>query len=853
MTAKSKREPAGKAKRAPAKTSLREYERKRDFSKTSEPAPETGPDLGGQFVVQMHAARRLHYDLRLELDGVLKSWAVPNGPSLIADKRRLAVQTEDHPTQYLEFEGNIPKGEYGGGAMIVWDRGHWLPEGDPHFALNKGHLAFALEGTRLKGRFHLVRMKPRPPANKKNEWLLIKVDDAFARREGERDITEEETTSHLSGRTTEELAASAELRTDHAARAGIAEAREAAILDIGRVRGAKKRLLPVFLEPSLAAVCEHPPSGPKWVHEIKHDGYRIQGRIDGGKIKLLTRTGLDWTDRFKAIANALLTLRLSSALIDGEIVVEDDNGKSSLGNLQADLSEGRQDRMRYYAFDLLYCEGFDLREATLLDRKTLLQQILVAPPANIRFSEHLAEHDGPTILEHTCRLGLEGIVSKRIDLPYRGGRGDHWLKSKCMLRQEFVIIGYIPSTAAPGTVGALLLGYYKDAKLHYAGRVGTGYSGAESRKLRDALETINASRPALVNALPAGAEKGVRWAKPQLVCEVEFRAWSRDRLILNSSYKGLREDEPAADVTLEMAPAAAPEAEAAAADLAGVRLTHPERILWEEAGITKQGLAEFYSDIAEWILPHVVGRPLSLLRSPSGVGEKGFFAKHPWHGLGEGIRRVDTGDGEPMLAIDDLTGLIGLVQAGVVEIHPWGSTIKRLEQPDRLIFDLDPGEDVAWDAVIAAAREVRERLKQIGLESFVKTSGGKGLHVVVPLAPSLDWDAAKAFTGSIAEAMSKDDPKRYIATMSKRARRGRVFVDYFRNGRGATAVTAYSTRARKEASVSTPLAWEELSEGVRADHFRVDNLRQRLRFLASDPWQGFFELRQRIGARQKKS
>jgi bifunctional non-homologous end joining protein LigD len=345
----------------------------------------------------------------------------------------------------------------------------------------------------------------------------------------------------------------------------------------------------------------------------------------------------------------------------------------------------------------------------------------------------------------------------------------------------------------------------------------------------------------------------VRWAKPQLVCEVEFRAWSRDRLILNSSFKGLREDEPAADVTLEMAPVAAPEAEEAAADLAGVRLTHPERILWDEAGITKQGLAEFYSDIAEWILPHVVGRPLSLLRSPSGVGEKGFFAKHPWHGLGEGIRRVDTGDGEPMLAIDDLSGLIGLVQSGVVEIHPWGSTIKRLEQPDRLIFDLDPGEDVAWDAVIEAAREVRERLKQMELESFVKTSGGKGLHVVVPIAPSLDWDAAKAFTGSVAEAMSRDDPKRYIATMSKRARQGRVFVDYFRNGRGATAVAAYSTRARKEASVSTPLAWEELSQGVRADHFRVDNLRQRLRFLASDPWQGFFDLRQRVSARQKKS
>ena len=830
------------------------YRDKRDFATI----PASFPTLAAQdkrprpqpiFVVQEHHARRLHYDFRLESEGVLKSWAVPNGPSLIADKKRLAVQTEDHPMQYLEFEGNIPKGEYGGGAMIVWDRGRWAPEGDPHFGLNKGHLAFALDGTRLKGSFHLVRMKPRPPANKKNEWLLIKVDDAFARRQGERDITEEETTSHLSGRTTEELAAQGEVRADHAARAGVVKDRKVAIPDVGKVRGAKKRLLPVFLEPSLASVCARPPSGPKWVHEIKHDGYRIQARIDAGKIKLLTRTGLDWTERFKAIANALLALRLSSASIDGEIVVEDDNGRSSLGNLQAALSEGRQERMRYYAFDLLYCEGYDLREAMLLDRKALLEQVLASAPASIRLSEHLVEHDGPTILEHTCRLGLEGIVSKRGDLPYKAGRGDHWLKSKCMLRQEFVIVGYIPSTVAPGTVGALLLGYYKDGKLHYAGRVGTGYSGAESRALRDALEKISASKPALVNALPAGAEKGVRWGTPQLVCEVEFRAWSRDRLILNSSFKGLREDEPAADVTLEMAPAAATEAEEA--DLAGVRLTHPERILWEEAGITKLGLAEFYSEIAEWILPHVIERPLSLLRSPSGVGEKGFFAKHPWHGLGEGIRRVDTGDGEPMLAIDDLSGLIGLVQAGVVEIHPWGSTIEQLEQPDRLIFDLDPGEDVTWDAVILGAREVRERLQKIGLESFVKTSGGKGLHVVVPIVPSLDWDAAKAFTGSLAEAMSKDDPGRYVATMSKRARRGRILIDYFRNGRGATAVAAYSTRARKEASVSTPLTWEELSQGVRADHFSVDNLRQRLRFLSSDPWQGFFELRQKIKSNKK--
>jgi bifunctional non-homologous end joining protein LigD len=877
MTARKKKAPARKggkqareakrrpARRATARGALREYEAKRDFSKTTEPAPAPGADLGGQFVVQKHDARRLHYDLRLELDGVLKSWAVTRGPSLIANSKRLAVATEDHPMQYLDFEGNIPKGEYGGGAMIVWDRGRWVPEGDPHFGLNKGHLAFALEGTRLKGHWHLVRMKPRPPANKKNEWLLIKVDDAFARREGEPDITDEETTSQLSGRTTEELAAHGEVRADHAGRAQATSGRAAAIPDVSAIEGARKKLLPVFLEPSLAKLSAQPPTGPKWLHEIKHDGYRMQARIDGRSIKLLTRTGLDWTARFKSIATALTKLRLGSASIDGEIVVEDQSGLSSFNSLQADLSEGRQDGFRYYVFDLLYCEGFDLTRVPLIERKMLLAAIVHAlPPGSpIRFSEHLVDEEGQKILEHTCRLGLEGIVSKRVDLPYKAGRGDHWLKARCTLRQEFVIVGYVPSTAAPGTVGALALGYYDDGKLRYAGRVGTGYSGAESRVLRDKLEAINAPKPSFRNALPAGAEKGVRWARPELVCEVEFRGWSADAIIRQSSYKGLREDKPAQEVVLEAAPAQqdprksnddkprAGKADAAtdAATIAGVHLTHPERILWEETGLTKQGLAEFYADIADFILPHVVGRPLSMLRCPSGVGEKCFFAKHPWHGLGEGIRRVDTGDGEPMLAIDNLAGLIGLVQSGVVEIHPWGSTVKRMEEPDRLIFDLDPGEDVAWDAVIDGAREVRERLQQLGLESFVKTSGGKGLHVVVPITPSIGWDEAKAFTASVAEAMSKDDPSRYVATMSKRVRRGRILIDYFRNARGSTAVAAYSTRARKEASVSTPLSWEELSQGIRSDHFRVDNLRQRLRFLERDPWQGFFDVRQKLAAR----
>jgi bifunctional non-homologous end joining protein LigD len=854
-----------KAKRKPARSAaLKSYAEKRDFSRTAEPRPEPKPKpkpraaagAALQFVVQKHAARRLHFDLRLELDGTLKSWAVTRGPSLVTTDKRLAVRTEDHPMQYLEFEGNIPKGEYGGGSMIVWDRGAWAPVGDPQRGLTKGHLEFVLDGTRLKGRWHLVRMRPRR-GEKKEQWLLIKADDEFARPPGSPEIAEEETTSFVSGLTNTELAAQGELRADHAAREAVVKARKVKLPDVGEVGGAQKKLLPAFVEPSLAAFTERPPSGPRWVHEIKYDGYRTQARIDGGKIQLLTRKGLDWTARFKSIATALKKLPLGSAWLDGEIVVEDDGGISSFNALQADLAASRQDRLIYHVFDLLYCEGFDLTKATLLDRKSLLQKIIDLLPQGsaVRYSEHLQE-DGPRMLEHSCRLGLEGIVSKRIDCPYRGGRGEHWLKSKCMLRQEFIIVGYLPSTAASAAVGSLVLGYYEGGKLMYAGRVGTGYSAAQARSLREALEQIVAKKPAFGNAVPPPAEKGVRWVEPRLVCDVEYRGLTEDRLVRQAAFKGLREDKPPEEVVLEtsgrVAKGAGKGAEkraekgAATRDTGGVRLTHPERILWEGPGVTKQGLADFYTEIADWILPHITNRVLSLLRCPSGVSGQCFFAKHPWHGLAAGTRRIDVGETEPMLAIDDLAGLLGLVQAGVVEIHPWGSTTDHLEQPDQLIFDLDPAEDVPWSAVIEAAHDVRARLEGEGLKSFVKTSGGKGLHVVVPLEPNVDWDIAKAFTQKIAAEMAKSAPDRYLATMSKKARRGRIFVDYLRNSRGQTAVAAYSTRAFPNATVSTPLDWSELSEGIRADHFKIDNLRQRLKFLSADPWRDFFTTRQRL-------
>ncbi len=838
--------PVGKTKstHVRAEKPVKEYAGKRQFGRTPEPVASGAGGNGREFVVQKHAARRLHYDLRLEMDGVLKSWAVTKGPSLTVGEKRLAVRTEDHPVQYLDFEGNIPKGEYGGGSMIVWDRGGWEPEGDPQKGLTKGHLAFTLEGARLNGRWHLVRIRPRS-GEKTEPWLLIKSDDAFGRRAGDREITDEGTTSQLSGRTNEELAAAGEVRQDHAARATVTKARKIVLPDIRKLSGARTGLLPVFLEPSLASLCEKPPTGPKWVHEIKYDGYRMQARIDGRTIRLLTRKKLDWTERFRSIADALKALGLASALIDGEIVVEDASGISNFNDLQADLKAGRLDRFRYFVFDILYCEGFDLTKAVLKDRKELLQQLLAGLPAGspIRFSEHL-EVDGPTMLEHACRFGLEGIVSKRADLPNRSGRGDHWLKSKCLERQEFIILGYIPSTAASRSVGSLVLGYHDNQKLVYAGRVGTGWSQEQARVLRDELVTISATKPSFAKPLPADTEKGVRWVEPRLVCEIEYRGWTGDRLLRAAAFKGLRDDKSAEEIVLEAPPKGSKSR--VPPTPVGIRLTHPERILWEEAGITKQGLADFYVDIADWILPHVAGRPLSLLRCPSGTGAKCFFAKHPWQGLDKRVRRVDTGDKEPMVAVDDLKGLMSLVQAGIVEIHPWGSTVDHVGQPDRLIFDLDPGENVPWTAVIEAARDVRDRLTALGLQSFVKTSGGKGLHVVVPVEPESAWDQVKSFTKTIAATMARERPDRYVATIAKRARGARIFIDYLRNGRGATAVAAYSTRASPRASVSTPLDWDELSRGLRSDHFTVGNVLHRLSSLKQDPWQGIFKIRQRL-------
>lgn len=861
------------------------YRKKRNFSKTAEPPGGIVAAGGNSFVVQKHAARRLHYDFRLEMDGVLKSWAVTRGPSLVAGEKRLAVHVEDHPLDYGGFEGTIPKGEYGGGAVIVWDRGRWTPVGDPHKGYAKGHLEFKLAGEKLAGRWHLVRMHKKDGETREN-WLLIKGEDAAAQPEDAPDVLEERPESILTGRDVAEVAGEApgwssrtgrlrpdptptreaSLRASRRAKAKPAgRAASAAKIGAGAaagpkadgrrvtkpssaqsasgpalsVKGAKRAPLPAFVSPALASLAPKPPAGAAWLHEIKFDGYRLQARIEGGRVQLLTRTGHDWTERFgRVIVEALAGLPAATALIDGELVVETAEGASDFSALQADLSEGRIDRFRYYGFDLLHLDGTDLTGVALVDRKAALEALFAGRAGGpLRYSAHF-EHDGDLVLKHACRLSLEGVVSKRRDAPYRSGRGKAWIKSKCGHRQEFVVGGFLPSSTTAAAIGSLVLGTFEDGRIVYAGRVGTGYTAAVARDLFRRLAPITAKASPFASRLTAEQGRGVRFVRPELVVEVEFAGWTADGHLRHASFRGLREDKQAADVVRE-GDGIGCETTARFA----VKLTHPDRVYWADAGVTKQGLADYYAGVWRKIAPFVVARPLSLLRCPGGTAETCFFQKHLWKGANKAIRSVaDPGDptAEPLVVIDDLDGLIGLVQAGVLEVHPWGSTLADIERPDMIILDLDPGEGVEWDMVVSAAREVRERLKAAGLAAFVKTTGGKGIHVVSPLAPSGDWAAAKTFAKSIADAMAKDAPERYVATVSKAKRRGRILVDYLRNGRGATAVAPYSTRARAEAPVSMPLAWEEIAE-VAPNYFTVANAPARLASLENDPWAGFRE------------
>jgi bifunctional non-homologous end joining protein LigD len=831
---------------------LQRYHRKRDFRKTPEPHGKIATHADGKlsFVVHKHAARRLHYDFRLEMDGVLSSWAVPKGPSLDPKQRRLAVEVEDHPLDYGAFEGTIPTGEYGAGRVIIWDRGYWVPESNPVAALRRGKLKFRLFGEKLHGGWTLVRIRRPREANGKNNWLLIKESDDDA---SQRDIVEERPESVKSGRIIEEVneaqtPGKAMPRSSH---------RGPSVRRRDRAARAKTALAK-FVEPQLATLVSAVPEGQNWLHELKFDGYRILCRIDNGRVTLLTRNAQDWTSRFRSVAQAAKELDVGQALIDGEVIAVDDKGKHSFQVLQNVLKHGDSAELVYYAFDLLHLDGRDVRSVALLERKELLQRRLRFDPkapgtGPLRYSEHWIAQ-GTKVFDKACEIGFEGIIAKRVDAPYRSGRGRDWLKIKCSKNQEFVIGGFTDPAGARAGFGALLLGVHDDSGgLRYAGRVGTGFDDRMLRDLRARLDKLERKSPPFVNPPKGSDAKGVHWVEPDLVGEVVFTEWTSDGLLRHPSFKGLREDKPAKQIQREVAKPTPQSNDPASQDdrVAGIKLTNPDRVLYPDQGITKHELALYYERIADWIIPHLEGRPLTLVRCPEGDLKQCFYQRHTRDAVSDVIHAIPVREKRSTvkyLSVDSLPGIITLVQMGVLELHTWGSRVPRIEQPDRMTFDLDPGPEVSWDQVKAAAAELRARLRDLDLGAFVKTTGGKGLHIVVPIAPKQNWQYVKDFSRSVAESLVREAPERYIATMSKAKRRGKIFIDYLRNGRTASAVCAYSTRARPGATVSVPVRWPELTEDLRG-HFTIRNVPERLARPRKDPWEDYEAARRPLTAK----
>lgn len=884
---------------------LREYHRKRAFERTPEPEGSgKGAFPGRQFVVQKHAARQLHYDFRLELDGVLKSWAVPKGPSLDPSIKSLAVHVEDHPLEYATFEGVIPEEEYGGGTVMVWDHGTWDPAGDPQKAYQQGRLKFQLNGEKLRGAWTLVRMTGKASEDGKN-WLLIKKGDDAARPAERYDVLAEKPRSVLSGRDLETIAdhgdrvwsskgkqsdarqpprrrAAGTSRTKPGTSRKPASREPMDDVDLSRVSGARKAAMPSELKPQLATLSQNVPDGDGWLHEIKFDGYRILAFLQNGKARLVTRNANDWTQRFSAVARQLERLPVNRALVDGEVVALKAGGVTSSQKLQNWLKRGKCDKLVYYAFDLVHLNGYDLTRVPLLERKELLARRLLGEYSEndgpIRYSDHI-QGDGPTVVEQICRHALEGVISKRADGRYQQGRSRQWLKIKCLKRQEFVIGGYTRPSGSRKGFGALLLGYYQGSQLKYCGRVGTGFTNDSLRQITAELAGRKTEAPAFINP-PSDGRRGITWVKPELVCEVEFSEWTEDDRLRHPSFQGLREDKPPEQVGREELAAGTGESggssrTAVAAKswrkvpdrpqpkrgatmtrdsterVAGVRLTNPDRVLYPQQGITKRHLAEFYETVADWILPYIVDRPLTLVRCPKGHEQKCFYQKHLTESMPDALRGVlieEKKERHEYVVVDDLPGLIALVQMGVLEVHPWPACTDDLEHPDQLVFDLDPGEGAPWKGVVEGARDVRDELKRCNLQSFLRTSGGKGLHVVAPLDRQNTWDEVKGFAKSVAVRLEEEAPDRYTSNMSKAKRRGKVFVDYLRNQRGATAVACYSTRARHGAPVATPIRWDELSPQLASNKYTVDNLPRRLSALGSDPWEDFASVKQSVRA-----
>jgi bifunctional non-homologous end joining protein LigD len=859
-----------------ASKQLAVYRAKRDFTKTAEPSGKArlAPSKQLRFVIQKHAATRLHYDLRLELDGVFKSWAVTKGPSLDPTVRRLSVEVEDHPLDYGDFEGTIPKGQYGGGTVQLWDRGYWTPEGpmSAQDMLRKGDLKFRLDGQRLKGGWVLVRMRNDRDGGKRNNWLLIKHRDEAA-REGDADSILLADRSVASGRAMAQIAAgkgrkpkpfmltvgankadavwnsnrgeAAEARANRKPESTAKVAKHSPPAGkTSRPAWKKVSKLPEFIPPQLCRLVDRPPAEAGWAHEVKFDGYRIQARVTEGRVTLRTRKGLDWTEKFRAIANCCG--RLNDCLIDGEIVALDHNGAPDFAGLQAALSDGKTDDLVFFVFDALFVAHEDLRRLPLTDRKERLRGLLSASGRNpvLRFVEHF-EAAGEAVLKSACRLSLEGIVSKKLSAPYRSGRGDTWTKAKCRAGHEVVIGGW---DETQGRFRSLLVGVHRGEHLVYVGKVGTGYGDKAVRGLLPRLKSQEASESPFGGLNAPKKSREFHWVKPVLVAEIEFAGWTGDGMVRQAAFKGLRDDKPAGEVKAERAapakstplataglknvktPARSTPDKDAGNSVMGVTISNPLKALWpgDDGGapVTKMDLARYYEAVGPWMMQHLKGRPCSIIRAPDGIGGENFFQRHAMAGSSSLLELVKvSGDHKPYLEVDRVEGLAALAQIAAVELHPWNCEPGQPELPGRFVFDLDPAPDVHFNAVVEGALELKERLEALGLTPFCKTTGGKGLHVVTPFSISkkdkIEWPEAKAIAQAICAQMAAASPQKYLVNMSKKARVGRIFLDYLRNDRMATAVAPLSTRARPHAPVSMPLTWAQVKKGLDPARFNI--------------------------------
>ena len=798
---------------------LKIYHSKRDFKKTSEPKGENKISYSKRlFVIQKHAASHLHYDLRLELNGVLLSWAVPKGPSLDPSIKRLAVHVEDHPIAYAAFEGTIPQGQYGGGAVMLWDTGEWeCLEKDPVVAYKKGGLKFILKGHKLQGEWRLIQIKNDP-----KNWLLMKIKDKFT--SSIRDITHE-SLSVKTNRSLDQIAHKIKNKV-------------------------QKEIMPEKILPELCTLVNTPPKGKEWLHEIKLDGYRLIVYIHKNKIRLITRGNQDWTKKFPNIVKSLKLLKLGNAIFDSEIVVLDDKYKSSFQLLQNAI-KNKENNFVLYVFDLIYFKNKNISHLPLIRRKEILKSILDKSDGKIiRYNDHLIG-DGEKILRKACLMTLEGIVSKKINSSYEQKRSNNWLKIKCIKRQEFVVGGFTLPKNSRKYFGSLLLGVYNAEKeFIYCGHVGTGFNNDSLKDMHLVLNKYISQENPFNKRVPE--MKNVTWLKPKIVIEVEFTEWTQEGLLRHPSFKGIRKDKSHLKIIREK--------EKTIKSSLDLRfLTHPDKVLYAKKNITKKDVALYYDQIKSWILPYIINRPLSVVRCPAGIDDhtkKCFFQKHvtasmPSSIYGKTIKEKKE-EGKKLIYIKDVKGLLSLVQLGVLEIHPWGSTITKYAKPDMLIFDLDPAPDIKWKEVVKAAFLIREELEKLKLTSFVKSTGGKGLHVVVPIQPEYTWDEIKSFTHLFVDYLVMKEPKKYIAEMNKIKRSQKIFIDYLRNQRGATSIAPYSTRANVDATIATPLFWDELLKTRKEVTFTIKTVQKRLGALKEDPWKDFFKVKQSLDLKKYK-